>query len=152
MRNWPGLLLFVALVAIAAVAGAFFPPDAWYAGLAKPSFNPPNAVFAPVWTVLYAAIAVAAWRIHRREGWRLPLWLWLVQLALNALWTPLFFGLHRAELAFIDILVLDVLVLWTTILFFGRDRMAGFLMLAYLGWLVFATVLNAALVALNPPV
>ncbi|MBN8480147.1 MAG: tryptophan-rich sensory protein [Xanthomonadales bacterium] len=150
MRAWPSLLLFIALVAIAAVAGAFFPPDAWYANLVKPSFNPPNAVFAPAWTILYLAMAVAAWRIHRIEGWRLPLSVWLAQLVLNAIWTPLFFGLHDAKLALVDLVVLDALVIWTTVLFFRRDRLAGFLMLLYLGWLAFATTLNAAIVSLNP--
>lgn len=150
MSTLKSLVPFVLLVAIAAAGGALFPPGEWHAALVKPSFNPPNTVFAPVWTALYVMMAVAAWRVFRREGWKAPLWLWLVQLVLNAIWTPLFFGLHRIDLALADIVVLDVLVIATTVAFFRRDRLAGWLLVPYLVWILFATALTFAIWRLNP--
>jgi hypothetical protein len=80
MATLKSLVPFILLVAVAAAGGALFPPGEWHAALAKPAFNPPNALFAPVWTALYVMMAVAAWRVFRREGWQAPLWLWLAQL------------------------------------------------------------------------
>lgn len=136
----------------AAAAGALTPPDAWFAGLVKPSWQPPDAVFGPVWTLLYTLMAVAAWRVHRRAGWaaaRGALGLFLLQLALNAAWTPLFFGLHRIDLALIDILALDLALVATIVAFRRHDRVAAFLLLPYLAWILFATTLTAALWRLN---
>lgn len=149
MKQWKSLIAFVALVAVAAACGSLALPDAWYAALAKPSFNPPNAIFAPVWTVLYVLIAVAAWRVWRVAGLCAAIVLWLVQLACNAIWSPLFFGAHRIDLALADILLLDALVVATTAQFFRRDRIAGWLLVPYLAWIAFATVLTAAIWRLN---
>jgi benzodiazapine receptor len=150
MATLKSLVPFILLVAVAAAGGALFPPGEWHAALAKPAFNPPNALFAPVWTALYVMMAVAAWRVFRREGWQAPLWLWLAQLVLNAIWTPLFFGLHRIDLALADIIVLDLLVIATTVAFFRRDRLAGWLLVPYLAWILFATALTFAIWRLNP--
>ena len=150
MRHWKSLLVFLLLTGAAAAIGSLAMPDAWFAALRKPAFNPPNWLFAPVWTVMYVAMAVAAWRIYRRIG-RMDgaLVLWFAQLACNALWSPLFFGWHRIGLALVDIAVLLVLIAVTTIAFFRRDRAAGALMLPYLAWVAFATALNAAIWQLN---
>jgi len=148
--HWKSLLLFLLLTAAAAAIGSMAMPDAWFAGLRKPAFNPPNWVFAPVWTALYACMAVAAWRVYRRVGAvDAAIVLWLAQLACNALWSPLFFGLHRVGLALVDIGVLLALVAAASMAFFRRDRTAGALMLPYLAWVAFATVLNAAIWQLN---
>jgi len=143
------LLLFVALPLLAAALGGLFGPDAWYAALAKPSWNPPPWVFPPVWTALYLAMGIAAWLVWRTgsRGW--PLALWSAQLVLNALWTPLFFGLHRPDLAFADIVVLWVLVAATVVAFWRVRPAAGALLAPYLAWITFAAALNAAIWRLN---
>lgn len=150
MRAFLPLLPFLGLVAGAAFFGATFQPGAWYEGLRKPPGNPPNWVFGPVWTVLYVAIAVAAFRVWRvQPGPSVALGLWAVQLALNALWSWLFFGLERAGLALIDIVGLLALLAATTVAFFGVDRTAGWLFLPYVTWVAYATYLNAGLWLLN---
>lgn len=127
--------------------------DDWYARLAKPSFNPPDAVFGPVWTTLYVMMAIAAWRVWRtadspsRRG---PLTLFLLQLALNLGWSTVFFGLQKIGAAVATIVVLDVGVIVTMLAFRAVDRIAGLLMVPYLAWVAFATVLNIALWRLNP--
>jgi tryptophan-rich sensory protein len=124
----------------------------WYAGLAKPPWNPPNWVFGPVWTVLYICMAVAAWLVWRKGGLakaRWPLALFAVQLALNAAWSWLFFGFHMPGAAFIEILALLVAIAATTIALWRQSLAAGLLMVPYLGWVTFATVLNYAIWRLN---
>src|SRR5512144_2474003 len=102
VRKFLALLAWLAVSFGAAAMGGLFTPGEWYASLKKPSWNPPGWMFGPVWTALYTMMAVAAWLVWRQGGWnkqRKPLLLFLAQLALNALWTPLFFGLHRAGVA-----------------------------------------------------
>jgi translocator protein len=150
------LALFVALcLGIGALGASVVDAsvDSWYADLTKPFFTPPNAVFGPVWTVLYVLMAVAAWRVWRagdRDTRRGPLTLFALQLALNLGWTVVFFGLQKIGAAVATIVVLDVGVVVTTLAFRTIDRMAALLMLPYLVWVIFATVLNIALWRLNP--
>lgn len=150
MRAGLSLLGFVLLAFVAGFIGSRFMPGDWYAALAKPSFNPPNTVFAPVWSVLYLLMGIAAWRAWRRRGMDGAIALWLAQLVLNAAWSWLFFGRHQLALALVDILALLVLIVATTVAFFRRDRAAGWLMVPYIAWVAFASVLNAALWQLNP--
>ena len=150
MRGWIGLVVFLVLVAAAAAIGGMATPDAWFAALQKPSYNPPGWVFGPAGTLLYILMAIAAWRVYRVDGLGLAIGLWLVQLVVNAAWSPLFFGMHRVDLALLDIIVLDILVIATIAMFFRKDRIAGWLMLPYLAWIGFATTLNAAIWQLNP--
>ena len=127
--------------------------DTWYADLAKPSFTPPDSVFGPVWTLLYVLMAIAAWRVWRaadRDTRRGPLTLFALQLALTLGWTVVFFGLQKIGAAVATIVVLDVGVVVTTLAFRSIDRWAGLLMVPYLAWSVFATVLNIAIWRLNP--
>jgi tryptophan-rich sensory protein len=127
-------------------------PGAWYDALAKPAWTPPNAVFAPVWTILYVLMAVAAWLVWRRAGFMragVALSLFIAQLVLNALWSYLFFGAHRADLAFFEIVVLWAVILVVAVLFWREVRAAGVLMLPYLAWVGFAACLNFALWQLN---
>ena len=152
MKLLAGLAGWLAVTFAAAWAGARFMPGEWYAALAKPWWNPPNWIFGPVWTVLYVLMAVAAWLVWRQAGFAgagPALGLFLVQLALNALWSYLFFGLHRIDWALADILALWAAILAVLILFWRVQATAGALLLPYLAWVSFATVLNFALWRLN---
>ncbi|MBU6247348.1 MAG: tryptophan-rich sensory protein [Xanthomonadaceae bacterium] len=150
MRSWMALVGFVLLAFVAGFVGSRFLPGDWYAALAKPSFNPPNSVFGPVWSVLYLLMGIAAWRAWRPRGIDAATGLWFGQLVLNAAWSWLFFGRHLLGWALVDIVALLVLIAATTVAFFRRDRAAGWLMVPYLAWVGFATVLNASLWHLNP--
>lgn len=150
MRQRMSLVGFVLLAFVAGFVGSRFLPGDWYAGLAKPSFNPPNSVFAPVWSVLYLLMGIAAWRAWRQRGIDAATGLWLAQLAFNAAWSWLFFGRHLLAVALVEIVVLLALIVATTVAFFRRDRAAGWLMVPYVAWVSFATLLNAALWQLNP--
>jgi benzodiazapine receptor len=137
----------------AAAMGGLFLPGEWYASLKKPSWNPPGWIFGPVWAALYTMIAVAAWLVWRQGGWgkqRKPLLIFLGQLALNALWTPLFFGLHRPGLAFAEIALLWLAIAATIVAFRPVSRVAAGLLAPYLAWVSFAAALNFALWRLNP--
>jgi len=150
-----GLVLFVGLcLGIGALGAAVTAASAktWYAALAKPSFNPPDGVFAPVWTVLYVMMAVAAWRAWRvadRETAQGALTLFALQLALNLGWSVVFFGLERIGPAIAVIVVLDVAVVATALAFRTLDRIAALLLVPYVLWIGFATVLNVAIWRLN---
>jgi translocator protein len=136
----------------AAVLGSRFPPDAWYYQLNKPSWNPPGWVFAPVWTLLYAMMAVSAWLVWKRYGFTgaaVALSLFVLQLILNAAWTWLFFGLHRPDLAFVDIILLWAGILATLVAFWKLLPVAGSLLIPYLAWVSFAAFLNWTLWRMN---
>lgn len=152
------LLALTVLVGICLLVGALgagvtaTSVDTWYVGIAKPSFNPPNAVFGPVWTALYLLMAVAAWRIWRRADSdiaRGPLTLFALQLALNLGWSVAFFGLRDIGFAVGVILALDLAVLATILLFRRIDGPAALLLVPYLAWIAFATVLTIAIWRLN---
>jgi len=144
--NWLVLIGFlVVTLAVGFVAGQVTAPNiaSWYSGLAKPSFDPPNWVFAPVWTALYVLIALAAWRVWRVAGWRSRgLALWLIQLGLNFAWSFIFFGAHNPGAALADIVVLWLAIIATLIVFGRTDRIAGWLLIPYLLWVSFAGLLN----------
>lgn len=143
----PWLVLCIAPGAIGAITSQ---PDAWYEALNKPSWNPPNWVFGPVWTTLYVMIAISGWRVSPRLLHdTMPLALFLIQLLLNALWSPIFFGWHRPGLAFAEILVLWGFIVATVVAFYRIDRLAGLLLLPYLAWVSFASVLNGTIWWLN---
>ena len=152
-KRRPLLFFLLVTLAVGAAASAFTEPNiaAWYAGLARPSFAPPNWVFAPVWTTLYVAMAVAAWRVWRIVGTRAAeMAAYAGQLVFNFAWSAIFFAAHRIGLAFIEICVLVAMIGITTILFWRRDRLAGLLFLPYLAWTGFAAFLNYSFRALNP--
>lgn len=146
------LLALSAAVAGVSAAATIASVGGWYVRLAKPPFNPPNWIFGPVWTLLYIAMAVAAWRVWRsrsRGPVAVALSLYAVQLSLNFAWSILFFGLHRVSLALIDIICLLVALGSTTRAFLKRDAVAGALMTPYLAWVLFAALLNYAIWRLN---
>lgn len=151
-----GLVVSIAAVAAVAVLGGLWTDTgqgSWYASLDQPDWNPPDAVFGPVWTALYLAMAVAAWLVWRpldRSAERtLALGAYGVQLVLNLGWTGVFFGLERPGWALVEISVLALAVAVTIGLFWNLNRVAGALLVPYLGWVVFAASLNAGVSALN---
>lgn len=144
------LILFLVLVAGGGLGIGFLTaPGDWYARLAKPSFNPPGWVFAPVWTVLYVLIAVVGWRIWRTApaGW--PMRLWWAQLMLNFLWSPIFFSAHQIGPALFVILLLLAAILALIALAWRQHRLAAWLLAPYAAWVAFASVLNAEIFRLN---
>lgn len=153
-RNLVALAGFVGLCYLIAAVGAWSTATSvhtWYATLSKPSFTPPNWVFGPAWTLLYALIALAGWRVWRRDGFAdRPAWrAYALQLLLNLAWSALFFALRRPAWALADILLLLSAIAVNAALFWRRDAWAGVLLLPYLAWVGFATTLNAAIVTLN---
>jgi len=177
-RPLMGLMILTLLVGAAGTLFTEPSIPTWYAALAKPDFSPPNWLFAPVWTTLYILMAIAAWRVWRivglrpasplarsaskgevavagsragegRRGINKEMAAWGVQLLLNFLWTPLFFGAHLILLALVEMALLWLAILATLILFWRKDRIAGLLFVPYLAWVSFAFALNLAIWRLN---
>ncbi len=124
----------------------------WYAALAKPSFNPPNQIFGPVWALLYALMALAAWLVWKRRDSELrkaALLAFGTQLFLNFCWSALFFGAHQVGLAALEILLLWLAIAVTMACFFALSKAAGWMLVPYLAWVSFASVLNIAIWRLN---
>jgi tryptophan-rich sensory protein len=154
-RKWIVLAALLALVAGVSLTGAAFTTPriaGWYASLNKPFFNPPPWVFGPVWTALYAMMAFAAWRVWlapESVARRTALTWFFVQLFINAIWSPVFFGMEAPGIAMFVIVALLAALVLTVQRFFAVDRVAGWLLIPYLVWVVFASHLNGAIVALN---
>ena len=154
-RNIAGLIGFLALCFAVSIAGAVVTAASvgtWYTTLQKPAFNPPNWIFAPVWTALFVMMAVAACRVWRRDGLRGAPWamvLFVLQLLLHFGWSYLFFGRQQIGVALVEIVILLVAILVTMGAFRRRDRIAGLLFIPYAAWVGFATLLNAAIWHLN---
>ncbi len=148
--TYRSLIGFVLLVFGGGLAiGILTPPGAWYAALAKPAFNPPNWVFAPVWSLLYVLIAIAGWRTWTRARSSRAMALWWAQLALNFLWSPVFFGAHQIGAALVVIVLLLAAILGFIAASWRADRAAALMFVPYALWVGFATVLNGALLMLN---
>lgn len=137
------------VVALVSLTGALFPPGAWYAGLDQPAGTPPDAAFPIAWTLLYIAMAIAAWRVWRARGLRREIGLFVVQLALNALWMPVAFGAQALGWALLVIVALWLTLAATLAAFWRADRLAGLLLVPYLAWVSYAVYLNAGLLWLN---
>lgn len=159
----PALAGWLVFTFIFAAIGAFATSQAgeFYGQLDRPSWAPPAWLFGPVWTVLYGLMGVAAWRVHRTAGTaknagagsvRPELTLYVVQLALNSLWSWLFFAWHRGALAFVELLVLWLAIAATIVAFGRRDRLAGLLLLPYIVWVTFAGALCYTIWQRNPGV
>lgn len=146
LAGW--LLIVFATAAVGAAASVEAGP--FYLQLVRPDWAPPASVFGPVWGVLYALMGVAVWLVWRRQGSATALILFLLQLALNALWSWLFFGWHLGAYAFADVLVLWALILATLLSFWRVQPLAGALLLPYLLWVSFAAALNYSVWQLNP--
>jgi benzodiazapine receptor len=147
-----GLIVALVLTFATAYVGSLFPVNDWYFALTKPAWTPPNWIFAPVWTLLYLMMAVAAWWVWKVRGFSgagFALTLFVVQLVLNAAWSWIFFGQHFIGMAAIEIVILWVLILWVTIAFYRLTPLAGALFVPYLLWVTFAAVLNFAIWRIN---
>ena len=148
-------VLVLLCLAVGALGGAVTQTSVgtWYQGLEKPFFTPPDWLFAPVWTLLYVLMAVAAWRVWRTYGdapsRRNALRLFAAQLALNLAWSFLFFGARSPSFALADIVVLEIVILLCMRSFARLDRGAALLLLPYAAWVAYAAVLNGAIVLLN---
>ena len=154
-QDWLWLAPFaIAVAAVMAVGGAITAPaiGEWYDGLNRPPWTPPNWVFAPVWALLYAMMAVAAWLVWRRRRSMpvgLPIAVWALQLALNLGWSVAFFGLRNPMLGLIDIAVLLLAILASFALFWPTSRLAWWLLAPYILWVGYAAALNYAIWRLN---
>lgn len=154
-REGAGLVLWILLCLAAGFIGSrFTTPNVpgWYAALAKPAWTPPGSWFGPVWTILYVLMGVAAWCVWRTRGFRgspAALAMFLVQLALNTLWSVVFFGLREPGWAFAEILLLWCAIAVTMTLFLRVSRPAGLLLVPYLAWVTFAAALNFSIWRLN---
>lgn len=149
---WVDLLIAVVPVVIAsAIGSAVTVPQipGWYAGLTKPPFNPPNWLFAPVWTTLFAMMAYAVFRILRGQQTRFALTAYHIQLALNLLWSCVFFGLNSPLGGVLVILPLLAMILVTIAAFARLDRISALLLWPYLAWVLFATLLTVSIWWLN---
>ena len=150
-----GLLGWLAVSFAAAALGGFASINAgdFYQRLTRPAWAPPSWLFAPAWTLLYLLMGVAAWLVWRERGFRkarITLSLFLIQLAVNALWTWLFFFWHLGALAFGEILILWALILGTVVAFWRVRPIAGALLIPYLAWVTFASALAYAVWQRNP--
>jgi translocator protein len=124
-------------------------PGAWYAALNKPAFNPPNWIFGPVWTILYVLIGIAGWKIWTQNRRSLPMRLWFLALFLNFLWSPIFFGAQRIEMALVVIFAMLVTIIAFISVAYRVSPIAAGLFVPYALWVGFATLLNGAIFLLN---
>lgn len=155
IASWPQLILFIIICEAVGIAGSFFTVKAiptWYEKLRQPSFRPPNWLFGPVWTLLYALMGISAYLVYQNR--QLPLAkvgliFFLIQLALNAIWTPLFFGAKKLDWAFFEIAFMWVFIVLSVVYFFVIVPLAGWLMLPYIVWVSFASLLNYSIWQLN---
>lgn len=149
------LACLVICVGIGIVGSTFTRPEipGWYAGLAKPSWTPPPVVFPIVWTTLYVMMAVAFWRLWDRvapsHARRRAITFFAIQLVLNAIWSPVFFGWHGLRTGLAIIVLMAVFIAATILSTVKIDRFAAALLVPYLGWVLYASIINAGVVALN---
>jgi len=156
MKRAAGIIVAVVVCELAGIIGSVFTTPSipgWYAGIVKPSFNPPNWIFGPVWTVLYAMMGLAAYLVYekglKRPEVKRALTVFAAQLVLNTLWSIVFFGAHMILGAAVVIVVLWTLILATILLFHKISKPAASLLIPYILWVSFATVLNVSFYALN---
>ena len=140
---------YLAACGAAAATGAMFGPSEWYDSLKKPSWTPPNWLFPVAWTTLYLCMSLAAMRVALLPGTGQALAFWSLQIALNTLWTPVFFGLRRLGAGMVIIVLLWLAVAATMLAFWGHDWVAGLLFAPYLLWVTIASALNYSVWSLN---
>ena len=146
---WLDFLVFLFACMAAGLTGSLFPPGKWYSELNKPVWTPPNWVFPVAWPILYLLMSYSGATLANLESAGSALALWALQISLNTLWTPVFFGLKNLKLGLIIIFLLLVSVAICTYVFWLYAWIAGLLFLPYLSWVVFAAALNAAVFKLN---
>lgn len=146
---WLDFLVFLFACMAAGLTGSLFPPGKWYSELNKPVWTPPNWVFPVAWPILYLLMSYSGATLANLESAGSALALWALQISLNTLWTPVFFGLKNLKLGLIIILLLLVSVAICTYVFWLYAWISGLLFLPYLAWVIFAAALNAAVFKLN---
>ncbi len=152
MKKTGTFLLFIVIAFLPSLSAVAVKTGSWYMALNKPVWNPPSYLFGPVWTTLYFLIGLAgyfAWTHGHREDRRAVFTVYAAQLLLNALWSPLFFGLHRPDWALVSLVMLWFMILLCIGLFSQRSRPAAWLMLPYFLWVSFAGALNATILVIN---
>jgi len=153
--RWIGLVLFILVCLGAGGLGAIATTpeiNGWYRTVIKPDWNPPDRVFGPVWPTLFILMGISAWLVWKPSGFMkaaIPLSLFALQLGLNVGWSWIFFGMHQIGWALVEILLLWVAILATTVVFFRHSQPAGWLLVPYLAWVTFASFLNFTLWRLN---
>jgi translocator protein len=155
-RSITGIIFWVGICYITAWLGAQVSPgiasSVWYDSIEKPYWNPPGWLFGPVWAILYTLMGIASWLVWKKHGFfqaKAALTAFLVQLFLNGLWSQIFFGMQEIGWAFAEIILLLAAIIVTTVLFFEKNRIAGWLMTPYIMWVSFATALNGTIWWLN---
>ena len=146
------VILWIFISFIPAIVGGFFKPGSWYLEIIKPEWTPPGWIFGPVWFLLYLIMGISAsiiWKLKNTYNIMLPIVFFIIQLILNALWSWIFFGRHELLYSVIDIVVLLIMIIVTIILFYRINKKAGLILLPYLLWVGFATVLNYNIWLLN---
>ena len=150
MQDYISLIPFVVAVFGAATTGAFFMPGEWYKSLNKPTWTPPDWLFAPAWTVLYLMIAVAGWLVWLSQGWGGALLVWIANIIFNAAWSWLMFGRRKIGFALFDALAMLITIIVFIALTQATTPLAALLFLPYLAWVAFATALNYSILVKNP--
>ncbi|MBW3022657.1 tryptophan-rich sensory protein [Candidatus Woesearchaeota archaeon] len=155
-KNIIMLVISLAVCQLAGFIGSIFNVSSiptWYETLNKPSFNPPNWIFAPVWTTLFVLMGISLYLVWskglKKKGVKSAVYVFGGQLALNTLWSILFFGLRSPTLAFVEIIILWLAILWTIIKFYKISKTAAYLLIPYIAWVSFAVLLNFVFVLLN---
>lgn len=143
------LLFFIVIPLLGGYLSSQFSMINTYSQLYKPDFFPPAWLFAPVWTILYILMGAAAYLVWKKGEAKEQLFIFSLQLILNLLWSPIFFGLHQYFWAFIEILILLIAIIWTIISFNRKSKTAAYLMIPYLFWVSFATILNYVVFMIN---
>ena len=153
-----GLVVAIAICFLAAAIGGFATSSSvndWYADITKPSWNPPDWIFGPVWTVLYLMMGVSAWLVWKKSGFKdsgYALAVFAIQLALNTTWSVIFFGLRQPGWALVEIIVLWLSIAITIAMFHRHSKLAAGLLVPYLLWVTFAAGLNYSIWSLNKAV
>jgi len=154
MNKWLKLIVSIVICEFAGIIGSIFTTPAigtWYAGLTKPSFNPPNWLFAPVWTLLFLLMGISLFLVwnSKSKSKKIAIYIFFGQLVLNILWSILFFGMKSPILGVFEIILLWIAILLTIISFVKISKPAGYLLIPYIIWVSFAAALNFALMVLN---
>ncbi|PJC45221.1 TspO protein [Candidatus Pacearchaeota archaeon CG_4_9_14_0_2_um_filter_30_8] len=153
--KWVKLIFAILISQLAGIIGSLFTitsTNSWYTTIIKPSFNPPNWIFGPVWTLLYLLMGISLYLIlttKKSKNRKIGLYLFFTQLVLNTLWSILFFGLHSPLAAFIEIILLWISILLTIKYFYKVNKKASYLLIPYILWVTFAAILNLSIVIIN---
>ncbi|MEM9356982.1 MAG: TspO/MBR family protein [Pseudomonadota bacterium] len=150
MEAYLSLIPFLVVVFGAAMTGAFFMPGEWYRSLSKPTWTPPDWLFAPAWTVLYIMIAVAGWLVWQSEGLGTAIIVWSANIIFNAAWSWLMFGRRQIGTALLDALAMLLTIIAFVALTRSTTPVAALLFLPYLAWVAFASALNYSIFTMNP--